>query len=279
MLKKLFYNVILFFARCFGDSLPYVSEQIYYGTAGEEELSQRILRQLPSCHIKNNVIIQTKDGNAEIDCLVLLGSKLFAIEVKRWKGVLIEKDHYILQKKVDKWTDETHDKQHKSPFQQLGRAIYLLHRQIPSIAWVNPVVFFVDADSVHIKSDNVWFDEITDLVTYISLGGTSSSGKSAYELFEKCTASDCLYSKKEGNFLYGRILEHSLCFRTEEGQIKRSSISSIRIDHHLLYDELKIQLKNGTKRTVKLENGKIEIENNGARRAYSLCKLDYIRLG
>ena len=279
MLSKIFYNIKLFFARCFGESLPYVSEQKYYGMEGEEELSQRILRRLPSCHIKNNVIIQTKDGKAEIDCLVLLGSKLFAIEVKRWKGSLIETDNYILQRKADKWTDEIHDKQHKSPFKQLGRAIYLLRSQIHSPAWVNPIVFFVDADSVHIKSENVWFDDISDLVTYISLGGTSSSGSSAYDLFEKCMASDCLYSKKEDNFLYGRILEHSLSFQTKEGRIKRSSISSITIYHHWLYDVLKIQLKNGTKRTVKLENGIIEIENNGERRVYSLCKLDYIRLG
>lgn len=279
MLKKIFRNIKLFFARCFGASLPYVSEQKYYGTEGEWELSQRILEKIPSCVIKNNVIIQSKNGNAEIDCLVLLGSKLFAIEVKRWKGDLTEMDDFILQEKVDQWTDEIHTKQHKSPFKQLGRAIYLLRSEIRTNAWVNPIIFFEDADSIYIKSENVWFDDVVDLITYIELGGTSSPRESAHDLFEKCIASDCLYSNDGTSFLYGKILKHSLCFQTDEGQIKPSDILSIKIHHHLLYDELDIQLKDRTNRTIKVENEKIEIENNGIRFAYSLCKLDYIRLG
>lgn len=246
---------------------------------GERELSQKILEKIPSCLVKNNVMIQTKDGNAEIDCLVLLGSKLFAIEVKRWKGDLTETDDFILQEKVDQWTDEIHTKQHKSPFKQLGRAIYLLRSEMRTSAWVNPIVFFEDADSVYIKSGNVWFNDVADLLTYIELGGTSSPRRSAYDLFEKCIASDCLYSNKGATFLYGRIMKRSLCFQTKEGKINRSDISSITIHHHWLYDKLDIQLKDGTNQTVKLENAKIEIENNGERSVYSVCKLDYIRLG
>lgn len=279
MLIKFFHNIKVFFARRCGKSLPYVPEQKYYGMEGEKELSQKILEKIPSCLIKNNVIIQTKEGNAEIDCLVLLGSKLFAIEVKRWKGDLTELDDFILQEKVDQWTDEIHTKQHKSPFKQLGRAIYLLRSEIRTTAWVNPIVFFEDADSVYIKSDNVWFNDVDDLLTYMELGGTSSPRGSAYDLFKKCTASDYVSSKNGAAFLYGKISNRSLCFQTKEGQIKRSDISSITIHHHWLYDKLDIQLKDGTKRTAKLENKKIEIESNGERCVYSLCKLDNIRLG
>ncbi len=279
MLIRFFNNIKLFFARCFGTSLPHVSEQKYYGMEGEKQLSEKILKQIPSCRIKNNIIIQTQEGNAEIDCLVLLGSKIFAIEIKRWKGILTETDDSIFQKKVDQWTEEIHIKKHKSPFKQLGRAIYMLRSQIRTAAWVNPIVFFEDADSIYIKSGNVWFDKVEDLLTYIELGGTSSPKESAYELFEKCTASDCLYSYKDGTFLYGRILEHSLCFQTREGMINRSNILSIEIYHHRLYDDLNIQLTDGTNRKVKLKNAKIEINNNGQRFVYSLCKLDYIRLG
>jgi hypothetical protein len=123
---------------------------------GEEQLSEKILELIPSCRVKNNIIIRTSEGNAEIDCLVLVGSRLFAIEVKRWKGDIIETDQCMIQKKVDQWTDEIHTKQHKSPFKQLGRAIYFLRNQVKSSAWVNPIVFFEDADSVHIESDGVW---------------------------------------------------------------------------------------------------------------------------
>ena len=40
-----------------------------------------------------------------------------------------------------------------------------------------------------------------------------------------------------------------------------------------------VKLKDGTNRKVKLKNENIVIENNGKKFAYSLCKLDYIRLG
>lgn len=278
-MRKIWSTIKLLFARCFGKKIPYVSEQKYFGMEGEDLLSKKILELIPHCRIKNNIIIQTPEGNAEIDCLVLVGSRLFAIEVKRWKGDLVEMDQHMIQRKVDQWTDETHTKQHKSPFKQLGRAIYLLRNQVQSSAWVNPIVFFEDADSVHIESDGVWFADESDLLTYMSFGGKSSPGSSASDLFDRCIASDYLLSKDRENFLLGRISDKSLCFHTEGGRIKRSSILDIKIYHHLLYDELEIQLKNGTKRTTKLDNERLEIDINGRKMVYSFCKIDYIRLG
>lgn len=276
---KFLNNIKLFFVRCFGTSLPYVSEQKYYGMEGEQELSEKILEQMPSCLIKKNVIIQTPEGNAEIDCLVLLGSKLFAIEIKRWKGKLTETDGGILQEKVDRWTDEIYVKEHKSPFKQLGRSIHLLRKQIQTPAWINPIVYFEDADSIFIKSENVWFNEVSDMLTYMELGGTCSQKESAYKLFERCISSDCLYSNKRLSFLYGRIIDSSLCFHTDKGKVNRANIARITINHHWLYDELCIWLKDETVRKVKVENEKIGIENNGETFFYSLCKIDSIRLG
>lgn len=278
-MRKLWNSLKLLFARCFGISIPYVSEQKTFGMEGEEQLSKKILELIPSCCIKNNIIIHTSEGNAEIDCLVLVGSRLFAIEVKRWKGDLIETEQCMIQKKVDQWTEEIYIKQHRSPFKQLGRAIYLLHNQVKSSAWINPVVFFEDADSVCIESEGVWFKDASDLLTYMTFGGKSSPGYSASDLFDRCIASDYLFSKSRGTFLMGRISDKSLCFHTEGSWIKRSSILDIKICHHLLYDELEIQLKNGRKRTVRLDNEQLEIENNGEKFVYSFCKIDYIRLG
>ena len=193
-MRKLWNSLKLLFARCFGISIPYVSEQKTFGMEGEEQLSKKILELIPSCRIKNNIIIHTSEGNAEIDCLVLVGSRLFAIEVKRWKGDLIETEQCMIQKKVDQWTEEIYIKQHRSPFKQLGRAIYLLHNQVKSSAWINPVVFFEDADSVCIESEGVWFEDASDLLTYMSFGGKSSPGYSASDLFDRCIASDYLFN-------------------------------------------------------------------------------------
>ena len=134
-------------------SIPYTSQAKKYGDWGEDEFVYTIQSRLPDCKIKKNIIIQTAEGNAEIDCLILYKNKLFAIEIKRWKGRLVDHDSNFVQYKRDRWTDEIHTKNHKSPFKQLGRAVYLLRKQIPDNAWINAVVFFEEADYIETESD------------------------------------------------------------------------------------------------------------------------------
>lgn len=174
------------FVRAGESSIPYVNEAKRYGNYGEDEFTYRLRRELPSCKIKRNVVISTPDGNAEIDCLVLHNSKLFAIEVKRWKGCLTERDDGFLQEKIDRRTGETHTKLLKSPFKQLSRAIYLLRKQNPIKAWVNAVVFFEDdeLESVTAFSDNIWFDRYQELVDYISNDGKVSFGTGANDFLK-----------------------------------------------------------------------------------------------
>ncbi len=83
---------------------------------------------MPDCKIKNNVIIHNSYGNAEIDCLILYKNKIFAVEVKRWKGKIVEKNDCFVQKKIDKRTGEVHIEKRNFPFKQLKRAIYLLRK-------------------------------------------------------------------------------------------------------------------------------------------------------
>ena len=230
---------------------------------------------------KRNVAILTPDGNAEIDCLVLHHNKLFAIEIKRWKGYLTERDDGFLQEKTDRWTGETHTKLLKSPFKQLGRAIYLLRKQIPIKAWVNAVVFFEDdeLESVSAFSDNVWFDRYQDLVDYISNDGKVSFGTSANDFFERCVPADYLYANSWGKSLHCIINRTTLRIKTPQGEISADNIDSIRISHHWSYDELHITMADGSIKTITLENAKIQVSDNGRISTYALCKLDYIELG
>ena len=280
-IRALFHKIKIGFLRAGEPSIPYVNDAKRYGNYGEDEFTYMLRRELPSCKIKRNVVISTPDGDAEIDCLILHNNKLFAIEVKRWKGCLTETDEGFLCKKVDRWTGETHTKLLKSPFKQLKRAVYLLRKQIPVKAWVNATVFFGDdeLESVSVFSDNAWFERYQDLVDYIINDGKVSFGSNANDFFEKCVPADYLYANVWDKSLHCIINRTTLKFETLQGNIDTDKIDSIRISHHWSCDELYITMVNGSVKTITLENAKIQVSENGCVQTYALCKLDYIELG
>ncbi len=277
-IRNFFHKIKIGFKRSFEPSIPTLTEAKKYGELGEDFFSKSIKTRLPECEIKKNVIINTVNGNAEIDCLILYKNKLFAIEVKRWKGELYERDGKFIQYKRDRWTDETHIKHHKSPFKQLGRGVYLLKNQIPEKAWINPVVFFEESDYIETESDNVWFDDMSSLIDYIENGGKASSHNAAKSFFHKCLSADCLYCDS-GKAMQCVISDSSLCFSTSSGILTRKDISSISIIHHWSYDILHINTTYGTTETAVCENGAVIVYDNGHSYRYALCKLDHIKLG
>jgi len=280
-IRAFFHKIKMGFVRAREPSIPYVSEAKRYGNYGEDEFTYMLRRELPSCKIKRNVVISASEGNAEIDCLVFYQNKLFAIEVKHWKGRLIEQEGRFLQEKTDRWTGETHTKYLKSPFKQLNRAIHLLKKQIPINAWVNAVVFFEDDElkSVSTYSDAIWFDRCQDLVSYIRNEGKASFGTGANDFFSKCVPADLLYANAREKSLHCIINRTSLQFKTPQGIISADNIISIIIYHYWSYDELHIQMTNGANIILLLENAKIQVNDNGRISSYALCKLDYIELG
>lgn len=221
-------------------SIPYTTQAKKYGVCGEDEFVNAIQSRLPDCKIKKNIIIQTAVGNAEIDCLILYKNKIFAIEVKRCKGRLVEQGGNFVQYKCDRWTDEIHTKVHKSPFKQLGRAVYLIRQQIPDNAWLNTIVFFEESDYIETESDNVWFNNINDLISYIVNDGKAASENNANAFFEKCIVADYIYSKSYVNSLQCIVCNDSLRFTTANGTLDRRNIHSISTSHHWSYDEVKI---------------------------------------
>ena len=274
-----FHKIRVGFTRIKGNSIPYISEEKMYGRHGEDNFVDSVYSRLPDCKIKRNIIIRTPDGNAELDCLILYKNKLFAVEVKRWKGELKEQGDKFLQCKYDYWTEEIHTKYHKSPFKQLRRAIYLLKKQIPENAWINSVVFFEESDCITASDENVWFDNMNDLVSYIINGGNPSRENSANAFLEKCVAADCLHSRYKDDYLYCIVCDNSLEFNTPDGVITQSDIRFVNIIHHWSYDELEIKTKSGVLYTAKLENEFIMVDNNGHIEKYALCKLDHIQFG
>lgn len=273
-IRNFFRKIKLGFSRIGSASIPYVSDEKRYGNYGEDEFVNTIKLRLPSCRIKENVMIRSSGGNAEIDCLLLYQDKLFAIEVKRWKGSVSEQEAGFLQQKTDRWTRETHSKYCKSPFKQLGRAIYLFRKEIQSRAWINDIVFFRESDSVSVTGDKVWFNDMSDLVSYIQNEGRKS--RDASTAFQRAVPADLLYAQSWGKSLKCIIPDEFLCFETDRGTVRREDISVIRITHHWSYDDVCIALKNNSDASLRLENAKIKVINNGNTEEYALCKLDCI---
>jgi hypothetical protein len=261
------------------NSIPHTTQAKRYGNWGEDEFVYHIRTHLPNCQIKRNIIIQTLEGNAEIDCLILYNNKLFAIEIKRWKGELTECDGQFVQRKLDRWTDEWHTKIQKSPFRQLARAIYLLRKQVPEKAWINSIVYFEDADRISINNENTWFDNVYSLTEYIQNNGQVSYGNNAQAFFNQCIPADYLYSNFWDKSLHCVICDDSLIFRISNKVVHKSDISTISIEHHWSYDELYIKTRQGITYNTKCENEHIKVIENGYARQYALCKLDYIELG
>lgn len=267
------------FARMGESSIPYTPPEKQYGNRGEDGFVYELQTLLPDCRIKRNVVIQTSEGNAEIDSLILYKTKLFAVEVKRWKGSIAETDDGFVQRKMDRWTGEIHTKYHKSPFRQLNRAIYLLRKQIPQNAWINAVVFFEDAEDISVNEDHAWFTSVSDLADYIMYDGKNSFGNNASSFFEQCIPADHLYANSWGKSLHCVIEDASLQFSVDGTRLSKQDISSIEIYHHWSYDTLRIIANNNCVYNIDLENASIAVVENGCRTTYAFCKLDRIEVG
>ena len=269
------------FVRYGESSIPQVSSEKRYGNQGEDRFALYIRQLLPACRIKNNVIIETNEGNAEIDSLILYENKLFAIEVKSWKGKLYETENGFIQEKTDRWTGEAHIKYQKSPFKQLNRAVFLLKKKIPCAVWVNNIVFFENEEFESIKtlSDSIWFHNAVQLARYIMNDGKESIAVNAEQFFRKCVSADYLYAKSWDKSLHCMINDDSLRFQTGNGELNREQIRSIQITHHWSYDELNITLKDGNVYCTTQENATISVRERGSTCVYGMSKLDYIELG
>ena len=280
-IKRFFHKIKMGFVRGTETSIPYVSTEKRYGNYGEDEFVYFLKQALPSCRIKKNVVINTLEGNAEIDCLILYNNKLFAIEVKRWKGRIVETEEGFVQEKTDRWTGALHIKYQKSPFKQLNRAIYLLRKQIPDKAWINAVVFFEDDEfeTVETISDGVWFNDIRELVEYIRTEGQLSFANTNLKFFEKCVSADYIYAKSWDKSLQCIIDAKTLSFYVQNKRITKDQIRFINVKHHWSYDELLISLNNDENFSITQENAKIKVFDNGVIKEYALCKLDYIEVG
>lgn len=264
-----------------GKSIDYVSGQKSYGNNAEDAFSKALKSALSDATIKSNIMIDIPKGRCEIDTLLKYKDKLFIIEVKHWKGVIVEQDGYFLAKKIDKYTKEIHQKHVKSPFGQVKRQAYLLKEMSESNVWINTVVFFFGADVVRIKNQDTWFTDFNELVDFITSDGRVSNPEQINRCLKKCKSADYIYASAifGTKSLHCIITPASLIFNCYGKPITKDEIKLIRIVHRFSYDELYIELRNGESVRTIVENGNISVINDGIHRVYSFSKIDCIIIG
>ena len=268
-----------------GDCLPTATEAKRYGNEAEFRLSDFLKKRIPDCMLKRNVVVSLPDGNAhaEIDCLVLLDDKLFAIEIKHWKGAVVERDDGFHKYKYKNDADGVWESVNKSPFQQVKRAVSILKKQTHNRDWIQTVVYIEGASSVQISDDGVWFDDAGKLADYII------SYKDSFCANRRLNGNiRCFYSAVSYDFIYSGTYRQQHCIIDNDSLrfaiadnacLARRDIRKIDVEHHFSYDKLYIRLVNGNTETVMMENEKIYVTENNFYRAYSLCKTDGIVLG
>ncbi len=280
-ISTLFHKIKIFCARRRGRSLPPISSEKLYGDAGEEEVTAELREALPDCRMKRNVIVDASGQTAEIDCLIFYRNKLFAIEIKHWKGRLIEADGRLFKAKTDRYTGETHLEELRSPFGQLARSIRLLKEEEQSSAWINGIVYIDGEEFEGFDGECAapCFCDPEDCARYIEEEGRTTDPVRAQRLFDACLSPDILYSEREERYLRGIIADAFLHFSCDGAEISRADIESIEVKHRLLCDELTIKLKTGGVCTARLENAKILVYDGDLEETVALCKVDLICLG
>ncbi len=279
ILRKFFVGLKRIFQ---GGSLEYVSEMKRFGNEAEAEFAEEIKRMLPGCKIKTNVMIHIpKDEvDAEIDCLVMYHNNLFAIEIKHWIGCLTANGDSIISEKIDRYTGEIHTKIMRSPFKQVKRAIGLLKKMTRSSAWIEPIVYFSEADEVYISNESAWFDDMIDLVEYIKNYQGKNDGESK-KCFERSHSADYVSSHSRFGFraCHCVVEDSGLMFQDGDTIYTRRDIKCINVEHHFSYDDIVVTLRSDEKKVFKKENAHIIVLKDRKKQRYNFSKLDYIQIG
>ena len=264
--------------RAFESNNDRIDESKVFGNSGETFFYKELVSILPKdAIIKRNIVISTNGKSGEIDFLVVYQNKVFAIELKNWKGAITNNGDTFYQDKPDKYTYEVHHKEAKSPFRQIKRNIYNLKEQTTKRVFINPIIYFLNNSEVYLNCDDVWFNNMNGLYSYITREGSTSYPNDINYLLKKLVIADKIYGK------YG--MDHNITGFIREGAIRtdfgvdKRDIDYITFEHHFSSDDITVVLLNGSARSFNLENGYIFVEHDKKVDTFYYAKIDYIVIG
>lgn len=262
------------------NNIEFVSEQKAFGNEAEDYFSSRITTALPDCIIKSNVIVLSSTGACEIDNIIQYKNKLFIVEIKNWKGEIEQNSSEFITRKRDKYTNEIHTNTLKSPFGQVKRQINLLKQLTNSNPWINPIIYFNNAECVIADRTVEWFTDIDSVVDYIVNDGKSTSYHEITKCINNCREADFVYSPSIFGERSCRCLIDDLSIKRICNGLEAKSIYKISIHHHFSYDDVNIYLRSGQMIHTTVDNETLIItDTTGKHNHYNLCKIETIIIG
>lgn len=281
-ITNLFKNLRLWAKRSTQRNHDWVAESKAYGNLSEKDFYSTLKQHLPqSAILKKNILIKNQNKSSEIDFIIIFENKIFAIELKSWRGKITNDGDKYYQEKSDRYNEDViHYKELKSPFSQLKSNIYYLKESTNKNIYINAVVFFINDGLIDIYDETVWFNEMDALVDYILSKGRSCSINEIEKFLKKLVIADRIYPKWQNNqFIVGIIDEHSLEFEFEGRQIKKHDIDFIAIEHKLTSDCLSIYLVNCTVIKISFANKTLLFNYDNVVDNFYLSRINRIEIG
>ena len=269
--------------RTFSKNVPYEEDWEIYGDEGEKYVQCELNKLLPNANIFCNILTINDDRViGEIDTLVILDDKIFAIEVKHYRGDIYEENGELYQ---DKPNAECVTRLPRNPFKQIKSNVYKFKNiNNGEDYWINEAVFFVGADSIDIVSYDNWFTNIDCLVEYMLNEGRPSKRTSIDYVVSKINCRDeiigrGLWSKKRCD----RIIRDVLTFENAEGQnvdIDLHNVKKIIVEkHRMSRDDLAIIMRDDSSIQVVATDTTISVKDYlGNIERYMFSKIDAVYL-
>ncbi|NLN80279.1 MAG: NERD domain-containing protein [Erysipelotrichia bacterium] len=275
-IKNFFKKISLGISRTTGYSLPFTSSKKRVGNYGELEVYNELRTKLPEAIIIRNVCLNSKLAKGEIDFLIIYQAKVFVLELKSWRGNIYQDGDQFFQNKQSSGGNSYVNKL-DNPFKQIKRNLYQIKQQFNNL-WFEPIILFIETNSININRDIEWFTSVDKLVNYInSVDIKTNNEYHINSMMEKIQSYDKIISSSRFNKELSCIIDDSsLRFIANEKEIIKDDIISIKVNHHFSYDDVIITLGNREEVLFRLNNHKITFRKNGKSDIVNLSKIDVI---
>ena len=272
-IKKFFSNIGLFFKRIFGHEMLYPSEEKIIGMESENKFYNELRKYLPEAYIFPNVLLDKESAKGEIDFVVVYKTKVFVVELKRWRGIIKQDGDKFYQFKSSS-SGETYINQLSNPFSQVRKNVFKIKQRFPNV-WFEPSVVFLNSQKLEINENYRFFRSTLEFVDYVRNANIKCNNSHDKDyLVKNIECYDSIYNSG-GLWAEEQCVIDEKCFKFIcNGEIiTKKEILIIDIEHHALYDKVVIELKNHRKFVVNLENYKISCRTNGKRHYVSFSKI------